>query len=241
MLLVAGGLLALVGGGYGVARQSSLFAVTTVEVVGAPPPVAAQVRSALAPLRRRSLVAIGGGEIRRRVADLTTVVAVGFDRAFPHTLRVVVLAERPVAVLRRGRDSWLVSARGRVIRTLRPAAEGALPRIWVRRAARVEPGSVLDPADGGAAARILAPLARDGFPTGVRAATATGGELMLSLTDGVALRLGKANDLALKLAVARRIVPRLPAGTAYLDVSVPERPVAGQKAQLSAGGLGYAG
>ena len=35
-----------------------------------------------------------------------------FDRDFPHTLRVRVRLERPVAVLRRGPDAWLVSVLG---------------------------------------------------------------------------------------------------------------------------------
>ena len=42
------------------------------------------------------------------------------------------------------------------------------------------------------------------------------------------VRLGDASDLALKLAVARRILPALAGVGGYLDVSVPERPVAGQ-------------
>jgi hypothetical protein len=48
------------------------------------------------------------------------------------------------------------------------------------------------------------------------------------LRSGLQLRLGDARDLGLKLAVARRIFA-LPGLTVdgYVDVSVPERPVAG--------------
>jgi hypothetical protein len=48
------------------------------------------------------------------------------------------------------------------------------------------------------------------------------------LRSGIELRLGDASDLKLKLAIARRVLSRLaPAGHgAYVDVSVPERPVA---------------
>ena len=35
------------------------------------------------------------------------------------------------------------------------------------------------------------------------------------------------SDRALKLELARRLLPRLVEGELYLDVSVPERPVAG--------------
>ena len=41
-----------------------------------------------------------------------------FDRDFPHTLKVRVRLERPVAVLRRGADAWLVSASARVLQQL---------------------------------------------------------------------------------------------------------------------------
>ena len=55
----------------------------------------------------------------------------------------------------------------------------------------------------------------------------THGGLVFHLRSGVELRLGDPTDVRLKLAVARRALRGLPAGTAYLDVSVPERPVAG--------------
>jgi len=49
--------------------------------------------------------------------------------------------------------------------------------------------------------------------------------------------LGEPTDVRLKLAIARRALARLPAGAAYVDVSVPERPVAGpDNPQLSSGG-----
>jgi hypothetical protein len=86
---------------------------------------------------------------------------------------------------------------------------------------------MLPDADGGAAARALAPLVRSGFPARVVAAALRRGELVFRLHSGVELRLGRPYDLRLKLAIARRIVLLLPASTLYLDVSVPERPVAG--------------
>jgi hypothetical protein len=54
-------------------------------------------------------------------------------------------------------------------------------------------------------------------------------DLTLLLASGLELRLGELQAVPLKLAVAARIVPSLltQGGFAYLDVSVPERPVAG--------------
>ncbi|MBA2384629.1 MAG: hypothetical protein H0V68_08220 [Actinobacteria bacterium] len=52
-------------------------------------------------------------------------------------------------------------------------------------------------------------------------------ELTLLLRPGLELRLGDGTDRDVKLEVARRILPALEEGVGYLDVSVPERPVAG--------------
>jgi hypothetical protein len=46
------------------------------------------------------------------------------------------------------------------------------------------------------------------------------------------LRVGTADNLALKLAVAHQILADTDL-SGYLDVSVPERPVSGQNSQLS--------
>ena len=99
--------LALVGGAVGLyiaARQTSLFALDRIEVTGAPAPVAARIRSALADYQGRSLVRFDGTDARRRIAGVSEVANATFDRDFPHTLKVRVRLERPVAVLRRGSD-----------------------------------------------------------------------------------------------------------------------------------------
>ena len=54
------------------------------------------------------------------------------------------------------------------------------------------------------------------------------GEVVFELRSGLELRLGDAGDLAVKLEVARRVLPQLGGSEDYLDVSVPERPVAGE-------------
>jgi hypothetical protein len=42
------------------------------------------------------------------------------------------------------------------------------------------------------------------------------------------VRLGDGSDLPVKLEVARHVLPELDGSTRYLDLSVPERPVAGE-------------
>ena len=235
-LLVGLGIVAVAAGVYATARETSAFAIGRIEVAGAPPEVRAQVERALAPLAGTSLLALDGGALRRRVEALPAIVSVSYDRAFPHTLRVRVVPELPVAVLHRaGKDTWLVSARGRVIARIPDRTHGELARVWVPRGTPVEPGAFLAPGDGGAVARALALAAR--FPARIAVASLARGALVFKLRSGIELRLGDPTDVRLKLAIARRALRQLPTGAGYVDVSVPGRPVAGPvNPQVSSGG-----
>lgn len=229
-------LIAVAAGGYAAARTTSAFAVTAVEVRGAPPTLASRVRAALRPLLGTSLLDVRGREVEERVEAIPAVAAATYDRAFPHALVVSVVPERPVAVLRRGPQSWLISARGRILEPLVRGARPRLARLWVSQAVDVTVGERLNDAGARRALRVLVPLQRDGFPALVRTVR-TDGELTVALAPGLDLKLGDESDLALKLAVARRVVPLLLAGAdrvpSYLDVSVPERPVAPADSQVS--------
>jgi cell division protein FtsQ len=243
IVLAALGLAALAGGAYAAALETSVFAVRELVVVGGTPRVQGELRRALAPELGRSLARIDAGEIERRVAPIPDLVGVSYDRQFPHTLRIRVSAERPVLLLRRGADTWLVSARGRVMRRLASARRSSLPRVWVSKKTGVSVGELLPPPAGGAAAAALAPLAPRTFPSGVRLVRTLGSaELTLVLRSGLEIRLGDLGDLRLKFAIARRILSAVHAdstSTGYLDVSVPERPViTSANTQVSTGGLG---
>lgn len=229
------GLLAAAIGGYAVLRTSSAFAVRHIEVRGASPAVAAEVRRSLAPLRGHSLLGLDGGALVRRVDDLSTVEWATYDRAFPHTLRLTVAPELPVAVLHRGTETWLLSRRGRVIARIPVGTHTGLARIWVPRRAPVAVGAVVSSDDALVVARALALTG----PLPVRIATAAlaHGQLTLQLRSGLELRLGEPTDVRLKLAIVRRALRQLPAGSTYLDVSLPGRPVAGSdNPQVSSGG-----
>ncbi len=218
-------------GAYFAARETSTFAVRTIAVSGGTPALQAQVRRTLAPLVGRSLLALNGAGLVRRVDALPAVLSTTYDRAFPHTLRVHVVPEVPVAVLHRGKQTWLVSARGRAIAQIKAGTRLGLPRIWVPTAARVAPGAILPGDYGGTAARVLALAA--GFPARFTTVTFTHGEVTMRLRLGVELRLGEPVDVRLKLAIARRALRVLPPGSTYLDVAVPQRPVAGSNPQVS--------
>jgi cell division protein FtsQ len=234
--LLTGAALVLVAVGlYGLARETSMFALDAVRVDGASPALAAGVRQELRRYDGRSLLTVDASSVEARLAALPAVRSATVDRAFPHTLRVRVVPELPVAVVRRGVDSFLVSARGRVISPVPRGARRALPRIWLPANTAIDVGSVLGGEDGGLAARSLAALVGSGFPGRVAFVRALDGQITLGLRGGLALQLGAPVDLRLKIAIAHGIVPSLAApsagGPTYLDIAVPERPVAGRNPQ----------
>jgi hypothetical protein len=227
-------LLALAVGGYIGARETSIFAVRTIDIRGGNDALRAQVKTALAGDVGRSLMKIDGDSLTRRIAPIPGVRSFEYDRAFPNTLRIVLRPEQPVLVLRTGADAYLVAATGRVIRPLAHPRLSHLPRLYVAQGdAQVKVGELL-PATIGAAATALAPLRGAPLPGGVRLVRG-GKELTLVLGGGLEVRLGDQGDLQLKLAIARRILRATAASTTgggYLDVSVPNRPVLSLKSQV---------
>jgi cell division septal protein FtsQ len=229
-LLVALALVLTGAGLYTGARATSAFEVREFEVRGASPATAGQARAALAPFAGRSLLALDGAEVVRRLERIPEVASAEYDRAFPHTLVVFVREERPVAVLRRGADAWLVAASSRVLRPVARGARPPLPRVWVPKREPVTLGRRVGDATAAGAIAAVARITA-GFPARVRDVRATEDELTFQLGSGIELRVGDRSDLVLKLAIAARILPTLATSesgaTTYLDVSVVERPVAG--------------
>jgi len=219
---------------YAGARQSSVFAVRDVTVESVPPAQARLVGRALADLEGQSLLKIDQGEIQRRLDTLPHVHLLGYDRAFPNGLRIEVSVERAVAVLRRGSDRWLVSAEGRVLRPLERRMRRPLPVVWLKPSVEPEVGAILQAAEPARAVRAVAAI-RGGNPRLARRVwyvqMGEGGSTTAVLDDRFEIRLGDGSDLPLKLAVAQRVLARLKREgdlAAYLDVSVPARPVVGE-------------
>jgi cell division septal protein FtsQ len=236
LLAVAGAALVGLGLLYIGARQTSVLSLRTIEVSGAPPAVAAAVRSAAQPSLGESLVGLDGEALTGRLRALPSVAAVEYDRSFPHTLRLRVTPEQPVALVRAGTQSWVVSRRGRVIRAADRLALRRLPRVWLPSATELRPGDTLADNQQSLAVRALAHV-RERFPAPIVTARESEGHITLVLALKQELRLGGAGALPLKLAVAERVLETLdPAEVAellYLDVSLPARPVAAANPQLS--------
>jgi cell division protein FtsQ len=237
-LIVGALIVAAAGGAYVAAVDTSLFAVRSLDIRGGTPAIRARVRAALEGEAGTSLLRIKGGDLASRLAAIPDVLSFRFDRDFPHTLRVVVRREHAALVLRHGADAYLVSATGRVLRPLRHPQLSSLPRYYVPKTVQISIGEPL-PAERVPAAAAVAVAAGVRLPGGVAQVQDDDGSLALELGGGVEIRLGAADDLRLKLAIARRILQTTGAaagGTGYLDVSVPERPVLNANPQVEGRG-----
>ena len=148
------------------------------------------------------------------------VARASFDRQFPHTLEIAVVPEVPVAVLRQGSSSWLAAAGRPRRRELDRGARPGLPRVWLGRGVDVRVGESLRGAPaprrrGGRAAR------RPAAPGAVTSVVVARDELTLTLRSGIELRLGDTTDLAVKLEVARRVLPSSAASAATSTSASP--------------------
>lgn len=225
-LLAALAIVVVTGLAYWGAVASSVFAVERIEVRGAPPVVEQQVQAVADDLMGQSLVGVDTDELAGRVRALPSIAGVSVDRAFPHALVVRVAVERAVAVARRGSLSYLVTGSAKVVREVETGSFRNLPRLWIPRGVTVHVGGKLPPTFD-PATRALAVAREVGFRRGVKGVRTQGDELTFVLRRGPEIRLGASTDFALKLTVAHEVLRRVGSARQYIDVSVPERSVAG--------------
>ena len=136
-----GGVLALLAVSWLVVRHSSLSAVRRVEVQGVSGMDSGAIESALvAAARRQSTLGVDVGALRAAVAPYHLVSGLRVSASFPHSLRITVAEQLPVATLRNGGEQVVVAADGAVLDP--SVAAGAAPTIDVTS---LPVGQVSDP------------------------------------------------------------------------------------------------
>ncbi|HKO73680.1 MAG TPA: FtsQ-type POTRA domain-containing protein [Gaiellaceae bacterium] len=239
-VLIGVSILAALGLLYVGARETPVFALRTVEIQGAPPKVRQAVLRSVEETRGTSLVSLDGDAVVRRLEALPSVRSVSYDRAFPHTLRLVVVPEQPVAVVDQASNLWIVSVRGRVIGPTSAVEAADLPRLRYLPEAPLTAGQFVS--DAGTKT-ILAALAEapKRMPLPIHSARLEDGELTLVLAGEAGTRplllVGEPDNVGTKLRVAALVLRKLGAderaALSYLDVTLPDRPVASSNPLVS--------
>lgn len=224
VLVVLAAALIVFGGGFLWLRDSSLASVQKVTITGLPvsdgPAVRAALRNAALDM---TTLHVRVDRLRTAVTPYPVVRDLHVKADFPHTLRIEVVPYEPVAVLVTQGRRIPVAADGTILRgqagsrALTAVPVGALP--GGRRVA--EPKARAAVALLGAAPRTLRATV-----DGVRF---TRGGLHVALRQGPELIFGAPTRLVAKWAAAARLLSDPAArGASYLDLRVPERPVAGR-------------
>jgi cell division protein FtsQ len=234
VLLGVVGALLLPGGYWGL-EHSSVFSASRVVVTGATKGVDAQVRTLISTdVAGKSLLQVDASSLAARLDAMPYVRSARVDRAFPHTVAVTVVMERPVAFVRAGKAGYVISSDGRVLRATAKAPKH-LAKLMLPAGPAQTPGHTIATAPMQAALSVLT-TAPHSFPRDIaRIKGVTSGPAGVVATFGhhLHIRLGDTTRLQLKLRVAALVLSKMGESirrsVAYVDVSSPARPTLGYK------------
>jgi cell division protein FtsQ len=220
-------LLALpaLGGSWMWLRDSSLVSVEHVHIRGVRGTQRRAIRLALEEAARHmSTLDVKVGALRAAVAPFPVVRDVKVASGFPHTLRITVIEQPPVAALAVGATKTAAAADGVVLGSglLKPS----LPLVAGASSDPIGTGRVKSPATLAALSALgVAPPALVGWVARVF----TGKEgLTVAMRNGLLLYFGDASRAHAKwLSAARVLADPSSQGAWYIDVRLPERPAAG--------------
>lgn len=205
-------------------RDSALVQVETVTVTGATSDDARRVRATLAAAAREmTTLHVDREALEDATAPFPVVRSLEVQADFPNGMRIHVVQHRPVAVLASGSKQVPVAAHGSLLSGL--PMSGGLPRVTMEGAL---PARRLSGGDPLAAVRVAA-----GLPAALRPRVDEVGRdarngLVVPIEGGPRLIFGTATRVRAKWAAAVRVLAdRDAVGADYVDVRIPERPVAG--------------
>lgn len=205
-------------------RDSSVVAVRDVAVSGLTSKDAPRIEAALtAAAEEMTTLHVRVEELEEAVAGFPVVSSIAVKRDFPHGLHIEVIEHRPVALVSVDDTPLPAAGDGTVLTGLRPPKGLALLRMEKPPA----DGRVTDP-------RTLRALTVAGAaPVELsqrieRLSESSERGIVVGLRDGPDIYFGDADRADAKWVAATRILADPSAqGASYIDVRLPERPVAG--------------
>jgi cell division protein FtsQ len=204
-------------------RSSSLVRVQRVSVHGVVGSEAVQIRSALrAEGLTMTTLDVREDDLLGAVGQYPVVRSVRTETDFPHGLRIVVNAYEPVAALRASSGGLTAVAGDGTL--LRGTTTRGLPTVGVRS---IPGGERLGRGETLGAIRLLAAAPR---PLRARVGRVYRGPrgLAAAMANGPKLYFGPAARLDAKWGAAALVLAHRTARAAsYVDLRIPERPVAG--------------
>ena len=223
---VIAALLALVlfaGGAWLWLRNSSLVAVRQVTITGVSGPDAGQIRAALTGAARgMTTLDVKFAALQTAVKPYPVVKHLSVSTSFPHTMRIDVAEQVPVAEISAGGRQIPVSADGTLLHDA--AVSGPLPTISVS----AFPGGTHVDRSLAPEVRLVAAAPYTLLAKVAQVSNDPSHGLVATLRNGPKVYFGDATDLRRKWASAVAVLASSSsAGADYIDVTDAHRPVAG--------------
>jgi cell division protein FtsQ len=219
-------------------RDSSFAQVKQVEVLGVSGPQARSIRAALeTEALGQTTLHVSNAGFRAAVADFPVVRSVTARGDFPHTLRIDVVLNLPVALLQTPAGRKPVTADGQFLPDV--PVTGGLPLLKTKAtvpADRVTAGAAWD------LIRVVSAAPEELRPriAGITFKAGTG--IVADMVKGPDLIFGSADRVPAKWMAAARVLAAAGArGASYIDLRLPERPAAGGLATTTVVPLAPAG
>ena len=220
---IVAAVLFVLGGCYAL-YASSLFKITSVEVVGNTHVTSAAILALAKVPGDATLIRFPADAVAERVSTDPWVGSVTVSRVFPSGMRIRVTERVPVAIVDAGSSMWLVDRTGMVIAKPSTTDSGTVPLIRdvpgldLRAGRRTISEPLLN------AVAVLAGIGRQ-LASMVKAVSAPSvdGATLITL-DRVEIVVGQAVDLATKDELARRILSEQKGKVVSIDVRVIDRP-----------------
>lgn len=214
--------IVLVAGYYLWLRDSSLFAVDEVKVEGATvngDEVAAALEDVAGEM---TTLHIDDEKLREAVSRFPTIASIEADASLPSSLTITVTERLPVARVNDGGEDLAVSADGFVLRGVEVDRQALPPIEATVEGVRVDPEGAEEAAiAGGAPAELRERIVELAFDP-------ERGGVVVEIENAPELRFGDGSEAGEKWDAVVSVLSNPELGSpAYLDASVPERPVTG--------------